>query len=585
MPGNLTGQARQERIERFTREARAAARLRHQNIVRIYEHGQDADRYYIAMEFLQGRSLRDELRQRKVIPVPEAIRIAIAAAEALDFAHRNDVVHRDIKPDNIHIEPDRRVVLTDFGIARITFEPTLTAAGQIFGTPSYMSPEQIAGGTIDRRTDLFSLGVMLYEMVEGRKPFTGESVISITYNITHTEPPPLSTSPPGLDQIIRCAMAKRPEERYRTAAEMVEDLRRVASGAPPQHARSPARAARPSVPPPPAPPPARAAQPVYLPPPRPAPPQPVAMRPAGSPPPARAAAPAYVGAYTPPAMSGFPAQPAAAPPILRQRQAAQQVVRDQWTGFLLWLVVAAVFAGVCAVVIWAGAIAMDNVRSTQAEVGASSKLSQANELFNKGKYGEALAIYRAVIPAAPARARQVARASGAAAASELAEQRLKNRRPEEALELAEEALSWSPASAHALLLKGRSLASLDRLDEALRYFDEAAEEARRAARAGGRDARAQRQIAASAPVWKAQFLFQDGVRLGRDDPFRAEERLQRATEAAPGSDWGRAARERLALLRGSGGGAGPLDPQAPRPPDPNWDTGYRFAPGFPPGGG
>ncbi|HTE19901.1 MAG TPA: serine/threonine-protein kinase, partial [Armatimonadota bacterium] len=182
MPSSLAGRARQERIERFSREARAAALLQHPNIVHIFDYGQVGPRYYIAMEFLEGKSLRDLLRQRAMLPVPEALRLAAAVAEGLEFAHSKGVVHRDVKPDNVHLEPDGRVVITDFGIARLTFEPTLTADGQIFGTPSYMSPEQVTGKGIDKRSDLFSLGVMLYEMIAGRKPFSGDSVITITYN-------------------------------------------------------------------------------------------------------------------------------------------------------------------------------------------------------------------------------------------------------------------------------------------------------------------------------------------------------------------------------------------------------------------
>ena len=240
IPANLVGQGRRDRIQRFTREARAAARLTHQNIVRILEHGQVGsapnERYYIAMEFLEGQSLRDVLRNRGALPLAEALRIAIATADGLEFAHQNGVVHRDVKPDNIHLEPDGRVVLTDFGIARLSFEPTLTADGQIFGTPSYMSPEQVTGKNIDRRSDVFSLGVMLYEMVAGRKPFTGDSVITITYNIMNMEPPALADAPMGVNQIIRKATAKNLGDRYATATQMIEDLRLVAQGQPPRYA-------------------------------------------------------------------------------------------------------------------------------------------------------------------------------------------------------------------------------------------------------------------------------------------------------------------------------------------------------------
>src|SRR5207302_2806351 len=161
-------------------------------------------------EFLEGQSLRDILRLRGALPPQEALRIATAVAEGLEYAHSKGVIHRDVKPDNVHLEPDGRVVITDFGIARLTFEPTLTADGQIFGTPSYMSPEQVTGKGIDRRSDVFSLGVMLYEMVTGRKPFTGDSVITITYNIMNLDPSPAAGAPPQVQQIIRRAMPKNP---------------------------------------------------------------------------------------------------------------------------------------------------------------------------------------------------------------------------------------------------------------------------------------------------------------------------------------------------------------------------------------
>jgi serine/threonine-protein kinase len=245
---NLTGQARIERIQRFTREARAAARLKHPNVVRILDHGQAQGRYYIAMEFLEGQSLRDVLRLRGALPLSEALRIAIGVANGLEFAHKHGVIHRDVKPDNVHLEPDGRVVITDFGIARLTFEPTLTAEGQVFGTPSYMSPEQVTGKGLDRRSDLFSLGVMLFEMVAGRKPFTGDSVITITYNIMNMALPPLGGSLQHVDAVIRCATSKDPSQRYGSAAEMLEDLRLLERGSAPLHAlrKRPPSAAPPS---------------------------------------------------------------------------------------------------------------------------------------------------------------------------------------------------------------------------------------------------------------------------------------------------------------------------------------------------
>lgn len=224
VPANLQGAARRERIERFYREAKAAGSLTHPNIVTIYEVGEDNGRHFIAMEYLEGQSLRDVLQVRVALPVPEALRIALAVASALQYAHQNGVIHRDVKPDNVHLLPDGRIKLTDFGIARLMFEASLTADGQIFGTPSYMSPEQVAGKPLDPRSDLFSLGVMLYEMATGRKPFTGDSVITITYNIMNLDPTAPPGVPPSVQAIIRRAMAKDPAQRYPDAAAMAQDI-------------------------------------------------------------------------------------------------------------------------------------------------------------------------------------------------------------------------------------------------------------------------------------------------------------------------------------------------------------------------
>jgi serine/threonine-protein kinase len=227
LPPNLVGAQKRERIERFYREAKAAGTLTHPNIVTIYEVGEDQGRHFIAMEYLEGHSLRDQLQMQCLVSVPEALRIGIAIGEALRFAHEHGVIHRDVKPDNVHLLPDGRVKLTDFGIARLMFESTLTANGQVFGTPSYMSPEQVQGKALDARSDLFSLGVMLYEMVAGRKPFSGDSVITITYNIMNLMPAKLTGVPPEVDRIVARAMAKDPSLRYRNAADMVDEMRTV----------------------------------------------------------------------------------------------------------------------------------------------------------------------------------------------------------------------------------------------------------------------------------------------------------------------------------------------------------------------
>jgi serine/threonine protein kinase len=222
---NLSGQQRRERIERFYREAKAAGNLSHPNIVTVYEVGHDGDRHYIAMEYLEGPSLRDILRMRNSLSIRESLNVALQLTDALGYAHGQGVVHRDVKPDNIHlIVPNDVVKLTDFGIARILADPAITSTGQVFGTPSYMSPEQIMSKEVDHRTDIFSLGVVLYEMIVGKKPFTGDSVITITYHIMNSQPVIPNTLPAGVYNIISRALTKDPAQRYQNMASMAADL-------------------------------------------------------------------------------------------------------------------------------------------------------------------------------------------------------------------------------------------------------------------------------------------------------------------------------------------------------------------------
>jgi serine/threonine protein kinase len=221
----VTGQARRDRIERFHREAKAAGRLSHPHIVSIFEYGEENGRYFIAMEFLEGQTLRDKILSRGAFPIPEALEIADQILDALSYAHQRGVIHRDIKPDNIHILPGGKAKLTDFGIARLSEEPALTSNGQIFGTPSFMSPEQIAGGAIDSRSDIFSLGIVLYEMLAGRRPFQGDSVVSITYAIMNAEPPSIPGLSVGLEQVLRRALAKSPLHRFGSAEEMRQAMK------------------------------------------------------------------------------------------------------------------------------------------------------------------------------------------------------------------------------------------------------------------------------------------------------------------------------------------------------------------------
>jgi len=219
-PTGGTDAQKEDRLKRFEREAKAAGSLTHPGIVTIYEVGVDAGRHYIAMEYLEGRNLRERLDADGCMGVEEAADIICQVLEALQYAHQHGVIHRDIKPDNIQILPDGRVKLTDFGIARLTFEQSITIDGQVFGTPSYMSPEQVVGRDLDARTDIFSCGVVLYEMLTGAKPFAGDSVVTITYNICNTDP----ASPPGvpypMEAVIRKALEKAIALRYGGASEM-----------------------------------------------------------------------------------------------------------------------------------------------------------------------------------------------------------------------------------------------------------------------------------------------------------------------------------------------------------------------------
>ncbi|MBC8140539.1 MAG: MprA protease, GlyGly-CTERM protein-sorting domain-containing form [Armatimonadetes bacterium] len=219
----VSGQAKRERIERFFREGRAAGAMNHPNIVTIFEVGEDNGRFFIAMEFLEGQSLRDRLHTAGALPLGEAVANTLALCSALTYAHERGVVHRDIKPDNVHIVPTSNgthtVKLTDFGIARIMDEDSLTMAGQVFGTPSYMSPEQVTGNPIDGRSDQFSLGVLLYEMLAGRKPFTGDTVVTITYRILHETIPQPPGVPYEVAAVMERAMAKNASERFGSVAE------------------------------------------------------------------------------------------------------------------------------------------------------------------------------------------------------------------------------------------------------------------------------------------------------------------------------------------------------------------------------
>jgi eukaryotic-like serine/threonine-protein kinase len=222
-------------IERFRREAKNAAALNHPNIVSIYDRGEAEDTYYIAMEFLDGRSLKELIVGRGAAPINVAIEYARQILSALRFAHRHGIVHRDIKPHNVLVDGEGRVKVTDFGIARAGTSQ-MTETGSIVGTAQYLSPEQARGGEVDPRSDLYSLGVVLYELLTGKTPFDGETPVEIAMKHLSTAPKPPSKLrpeiPPELDKVVLRALAKSPDDRYQSADEMEADLDRVARGAP-----------------------------------------------------------------------------------------------------------------------------------------------------------------------------------------------------------------------------------------------------------------------------------------------------------------------------------------------------------------
>jgi serine/threonine protein kinase len=219
--------------ERFFREAETAGRLQHQNIVTIFDAGEEHELAYIAMEFLKGRDLVDYCKDGNLLPPAKVLSICARVAEALAYAHRQNVVHRDIKPANIMYEFDSDTVkVTDFGIARIT-DSSKAKTGLVLGTPSFMSPEQIAGKKVDGRSDLYSLGVMLYQMLTGVLPFRGDSMAELMYKIANEDAPDIrvvrSSVPQKLAEVVAKSLAKKSEARYQDGDQFAADLRAAAA--------------------------------------------------------------------------------------------------------------------------------------------------------------------------------------------------------------------------------------------------------------------------------------------------------------------------------------------------------------------
>ncbi len=225
----LAQEGKEEYEGRFYQEAKAAGRLNHPNIVTIYDVGKSGDVAYIAMEFLQGRELRDIMNDAGLLPIDHVLDMVAQVASGLAYAHEYDIVHRDVKPSNIMVIRDGHVKITDFGIARMASAGVRTQTGMVLGSPKYMSPEQVMGKALDQRSDIFSLGVMLYEMLTGSAPFNGDNVNSIMYQTLNAAPALPSTInplvPEMLNFIVAKALAKGVDDRYQNAKDFAADLR------------------------------------------------------------------------------------------------------------------------------------------------------------------------------------------------------------------------------------------------------------------------------------------------------------------------------------------------------------------------
>ena len=224
----LTAEEFQEYRARFQREARAAGVLSHPNIVNVHDYGEDHGILYLIMEYLEGKSLEKLLKGRNILPIETIIPMYDQVCSALDHAHQHGIVHRDIKPANIMILDNGLVKVTDFGIAKMV-SVVATRPGEVLGTPKYMSPEQVRGRQVDGRSDIFSLGVILYSLVTGEEPFPGQNVTTVIFKIVHENPiPPRELDAsihPGLSYVICKALAKSPDERYQTCRELADDLK------------------------------------------------------------------------------------------------------------------------------------------------------------------------------------------------------------------------------------------------------------------------------------------------------------------------------------------------------------------------
>ena len=551
LPPHLAGAQKRERIERFYREAKAAGTLSHRNIVTIHDVGQENDRHFLVMEYLEGQSLRDILQMQGALPLKETVEITLQLCDALNYAHSRGVVHRDVKPDNVHILPGGVIKLTDFGIARITAEPSITTQGQVFGTPSYMSPEQVASHTVDHRTDLFSLGITLYEMLTGRKPFVGDSVITITYNIMNNQPTMPVGVPLALQQVLQRALAKDPNLRYQNAAAMAADLRaeKFALAAPPPSAQAAHVGQAPPLTFAPGPPLTLETGTV---------PSEISGMPVASPTaaPSGFAGPSSSGAqsyppqgYTPqpyPSQTE-PTQAIPLPPSVQAEIAAQERPRRSAAERLLYL--ALPILGLLALLVliaWGIASVISSLKNHTKSAQAGQLVRQASSSPEASKYAAAADTYARAGAVAPPNSAEAARAlAGQSQADTVkgAEAVRTNNLPL-AKESYQAAAQYDPANAAALNNLGNINWQSGRTAEALDSWEKAAQadptgvtgqEARRNAVGHYKDMA--QEAVAKGDISQARTDWQKITQIdpGSDDAFQAEQSISRtvASEAAP----------------------------------------------------
>ena len=541
LPPHLAGAQKRERIERFYREAKAAGTLSHRNIVTIHDVGQENERHFLVMEYLEGQSLRDILQMQGALPLKETVEIALQMCDALAYAHSRGVVHRDIKPDNIHILPGGVIKLTDFGIARITAEPSITTQGQVFGTPSYMSPEQVASNTVDHRTDLFSLGITLYEMLAGRKPFSGDSVITITYNIMNVQPAMPVGVPSALQQVLQRALAKDPNQRYQNAAAMAADLRaeKFALAAPQSSSSSAAQAAQAAQV-------GKAAPLTFVPGP------PMTLE-TGTVPPEISGMPVSpspaptAAAPFPSAAQAYPsaAQTASPPAVLPTAFPEQKRSLPFGTGSEKILRLALPILGLIALLLliaWGISSVISTLHAHAKSVEASHLVQQAATSLNQGRYTEAAQTYNQAVSVAPANSEEAARAKTGQSLAYTAQgkQAAQANDLPAARNAYQSAVEYNPSNAAALDNLGNINWQSGKVPEALDAWERAAQADPTSASGKEAQANAVRHYKEMAQVAAGQGNMAEArtdwqkitqIDPGSDDAFQAVQNISRADSA------------------------------------------------------